>query len=421
MRWYHMVVAFVAGWVLAMTLAATPYGGDIAQVVGPGTIAQLQTPWGMRIAFAPFWEAWQVVDAVFYAREKIDHTRMIKGAIDGMLASLGDKYTFYQEPEKAKQTSDDMRGKTVGIGIYLRITDGKAYVWKPITDAPATKAGVQHDDQIIAVDAVQIAPLIAGKSVDDAAVAIAALVRGEAGTSVTLTLQRGNAPTFPITITRAEFVLPSVEWQTLPDNIAYIHISEFKTNTPEILANGMRAFADAKPRGYILDLRHNPGGLLDSAQGVLGLFYDGTALYEQRATGVLKEFHTTAPAAIIPFPTVRLIVLMDGNSASASEIVAGALRDRYPDVQLVGTQSFGKGIVQNIYPLSNGGTIRLTISQWLTPNRIAIHGIGLTPDIVVNDDATATANAPCVADRKPVGTATQCRDPQLKTAIGLIP
>jgi carboxyl-terminal processing protease len=421
MRWYHTVVAFVAGWLLAMTLAATPYGGDIAQVVGPGTIAQLQTPWGVRLAFAPFWEAWQVVDAVFYAREKIDHTRMIKGAIEGMLASLGDKYTFYQEPEKAKQTSDDMKGKTVGIGIYLRITDGKAYVWKPIADAPATKAGVRHDDQIIAVDTTQVATLIAGKSVDEAAVAIAALVRGEAGTSVTLTLQRGNDPQFALTITRAEFVLPSVEWQLLDDNIAYIHISEFKSNTPEILVTGMQTFADAKPRGYILDLRDNRGGLLDSAQGVLGLFYEGTALYEQRATGVLKEFFTTAPATPVPVPTARLVVLINENSASASEIVAGALRDRYPDVQVVGTQSFGKGIVQNIYPLSNGGTIRLTISQWLTPNKIAIHGIGLTPDIVVNDDATATVNAPCVVDRKSVGTATQCRDPQLKTAIGLIP
>ncbi|NBU63438.1 MAG: S41 family peptidase [Chloroflexia bacterium] len=421
MRWYHTVVAFVAGWVLAMTLAATPYGGDIAQVVGPGTIAQLQTPWGMRIAFAPFWEAWQVVDAVFYAREKIDHARMIKGAIDGMLASLGDKYTFYQEPEKAKQTSDDMRGKTVGIGIYLRITDGNAYVWKPIANAPATKAGVQHDDQIIAVDAVQIATVIAGKSVDEASVAIAALIRGEAGTTVTLTLQRGTATPFRVTITRAEFVLPSVEWQTLAGNIAYIHISEFKTNTPDILVRGMREFGASKPRGYILDLRHNPGGLVDSAQGVLGLFYDGTALYEQRATGVRKEFRTTAPATPVALPTARLIVLIDGNSASASEIVAGALRDRYPDVQLVGTQSFGKGIVQNIYPLSNGGTIRLTISQWLTPNRIAIHGVGLTPDLVVDDDATATANAPCVAERKPAGTATLCRDPQLNAAIGLIP
>ncbi len=421
MRWYHTVAAFVSGWVLAMTLAATPYGGDIAQVVGPGTIAQLQTPWGVRMAFAPFWEAWQVVDAVFYAREKIDHTRMIKGAIEGMLASLGDKYTFYQEPEKAKQTSDDMKGKTVGIGIYLRITDGKAYVWKPITDAPAIKAGVRHDDQIIAVDTVQIAPLIAGKSVDEAAVAIAALVRGEVGTSVTLTLQRGNDPQFALTITRAEFVLPSVEWQLLDDNIAYIHISEFKSNTPEILTAGMRTFADTKPRGYILDLRGNRGGLLDSAQGVLGLFYEGTALYEQRATGVLKEFTTTAPATPVPLPTTRLVVLINENSASASEIVAGALRDRYPDVQIVGTQSFGKGIVQNIYPLSNGGTIRLTISQWLTPNYTAIHGIGLTPDIIVNDDAAATANAPCVVDRKPVETATQCRDPQLKTAIGLIP
>ncbi len=421
MRWYYTVAAFVAGWVLAMTLAATPYGGDIAQVVGPGTIAQLQTPWGVRMAFSPFWEAWQVVDAVFYDRPKIDHTRMIKGAVEGMLATLGDKYTFYQEPEKAKQTSDDMQGKTVGIGIYLRITDGNAFVWKPIPGAPAIKAGVRHDDQIIAVDSVQITPLITGKTIDEASVSIAALVRGRQGTNVSLTLRRGTALPFTLTITRAEFVLPSVEWQTLPDNIAYIHISEFKTNTPEILAKGMQKFAETKPRGYILDLRHNPGGLLDSAQGVLGLFYDGTALYERRATSLLSEFHTTPSNPSIPFPTARVVVLIDGNSASASEIVAGAMRDRYPDVQLVGTQSFGKGIVQNIYPLSNGGTIRLTISQWLTPNQNAIHGIGLTPDIVVDDDATATANAPCVTDRKPEGTATLCRDPQLKTAIGLIP
>jgi carboxyl-terminal processing protease len=115
-----------------------------------------------------------------------------------------------------------------------------------------------------------------------------------------------------------------------------------------------------------------------------------------------------------------LYILVDERSASASEVVAGALRDRYPGTLLIGTQTFGKGIVQNIYPLSNGGTIRLTMSQWLTPNKLHIHGTGLTPDITVNDDPAARADAPCVADRMPKAGETLCRDPQLTTVLGLI-
>ena len=184
MQWLRYIAVFFAGWLCAMLLAATPYAGDIARVIGPGAIAQLQTPWGLRVAFAPFWETWQLVDSSYYDRYQIDHSRMIKGAIDGMLATLDDKYTFYQEPEVAAQTRDNMRGVTAGIGIYLRIIDGKVFVWRPIAEAPAVKAGIQQDDQILAIDDEQVDDIIRDLDDSDAVQAIATRIRGDVGTQV---------------------------------------------------------------------------------------------------------------------------------------------------------------------------------------------------------------------------------------------
>lgn len=420
MRWQSIAVGFVAGWLCAVLLAATPYAGDMARYLGPGTLAQLQTPWGLRVAFAPFWEAWQVVDAVFYKRDNIDHTRMIKGAISGMLATLDDKYTFYQDPEKAQQTQDDMQGKTAGIGVYVRVNNGAVEIWKLIEDAPAARAGVQVNDVIVAIDDTDVTAIVANKPSDEVIPAVAALIRGRASTAVRLTIQRAQQTPFEVVLTRAEIVIPSVEWRMLPANIAYIRISEFKGNTAEILAGGMQSLADARPRGYIVDVRNNPGGLLDSAQAVLGLFYTGTALWEERAAGVQHEMLTIAPRTPVTQPTAPIVVLINGGTASASEVLTGALRDRYAQITVVGEQSFGKGIVQNIYPLTNGGTIRLTISQWLTPNKTAIHGVGITPDIVVSDSADTQALAPCVANRQPADGQTLCRDEQLMRALQLL-
>lgn len=420
MRWQSIAVGFVAGWLCAVIVAATPYAGDMSRYLGPGTLAQLQTPWGLRMAFAPFWEAWQVVDAVFYKRDNIDHTRMIKGAISGMLATLDDKYTFYQDPEKAQQTQDDMQGKTAGIGVYVRLNKGAVEIWKLIPDAPAAQADLRVDDVIMAIDGTDVVTLVASKTSDEAIPAVAALIRGKPGTAVRLTIQRGQQVPFDVVLQREEIVIPSVEWRMLTPDIAYIRISEFKGNTAEILAGGMPTLTAAKPRGYIVDLRNNPGGLLDSAQAVLGLFYTGTALWEERAAGVQREMLTIAPRTPVTPPNVPIIVLINGGTASASEVVTGALRDRYVQTTVVGEQSFGKGIVQNIYPLTNGGTIRLTISQWLTPNKTAIHGVGITPDIVVTDDANAQTLVPCVANRQPVDGQTECRDPQLAQALQLL-
>lgn len=420
MQWLRYIAVFFAGWLCAMLLAATPYAGDIARVIGPGAIAQLQTPWGLRVAFAPFWETWQLVDSSYYDRYQIDHSRMIKGAIDGMLATLDDKYTFYQEPEVAAQTRDNMRGVTAGIGIYLRIIDGKVFVWRPIAEAPAVKAGIQQDDQILAIDDEQVDDIIRDLDDSDAVQAIATRIRGDVGTQVKLQLQRGDAEPYEVTLTRAEIILPSVEWEIIDNDVGYIRISEFKGNSPDILDKGMRELTAQPLRGYIIDLRGNPGGLLDSAQRILGYFYEGTALWEVRSAGARRELFTIAPEVPLDKPSQPILVLIDADSASASEVVAGALHDKYPNARLVGVQSFGKGIVQSIYPLSNGGTARLTVSQWMTPNFSAIHKRGLTPNIVVEDVGDAPSDAPCVANRRPDDGQLLCRDPQLMRALEVL-
>jgi len=418
--WLSIVVAFVAGWVSAMVLAGTPYAGDMARVIGPGSLVQLQTPWGLRVAFAPFWETWQLVDAVFFERERIDHPRMIQGAIDGMLATLDDRYTFYQEPEKAKQTSENMQGTMAGIGAYLRREEQRVTIWKLIADAPAEQAGLRSGDEFIRIDDVLVSDVVAEVAADQVLARVASLLRGDVGTTVEVEVRRPEGTTLIVELTRAEIILPSVEWQILPNNVGYITISDFKANTPDVLQTGMQEMAAAGVRGYILDLRGNPGGLLDSARRVLGLFYAGTALWEQKATGAVREL-VTLPPDDYTFPTLPVVVLMDENSASASEVVAGALRDRVAGTQIVGSQSFGKGIVQNIYPLSNGGTTRLTVAQWLTPERTVIHGIGLTPDVVVANADDTPADAPCVRQNQPAPAQTACQDAPLMRAFAMFP
>src|SRR5215211_1003764 len=210
-----LCVGFLAGWFSAIVLGGRiPLDGDIAAALGPGRGANQATPQQLRTQFSVFWEVWNLVDGEFYHRAPLDQQRMIQGAIKGMLDSLGDQYTVYQEPELASQTQEHMQGKLGGIGTYLRITDGKAYLWKPVKNAPAALAGLRQDDEIVKIDDQDVATLIAGLDINQAAVKVASKLRGEPGTTVRLTLRRTpNAPPFDVTLTRADIVIPSVEGQ----------------------------------------------------------------------------------------------------------------------------------------------------------------------------------------------------------------
>jgi carboxyl-terminal processing protease len=346
---------------------------------------------------------------------------MIQGAIKGMLATLDDQYTIYQEPDLAAQTNDHLQGTLEGIGAYIRISDGKAYIDKPLKDSPALVAGLQENDEIVQVDGVAIAPLIAGLDMNEAIVKVSAKIRGPKGTTVKLTIHRASSDqAFDVAIVRAQVLIGSVTSQMLDGRLAYIQISEFKATTTQEFDAALRSLLPQQPKGIILDLRNNPGGYLTNAQDVLGRFYDGVALYEEDGSGRVQGLPTIGGASDNRAFNTPLVVLINGNSASASEIVAGALRDERPATYLLGEKTFGKGSVQNIHTLSDGGSARITIAHWLTPNKSAIHMIGITPQYVVPYAEDPASPVPCVAERRPPAGQSSCADTQLAAALKLL-
>jgi carboxyl-terminal processing protease len=280
---------------------------------------------------------------------------------------------------------------------------------------------LRQDDEIVKVDGVDIPGLIVGLDVNQASVKVAAKIRGPRGTTVNMTLRRdAGGPTFDVAIVRAQVVVGSIDSQLLDGGLAYIRIGEFKATTTREFDAALREMLPKNPKGIILDLRNNPGGFLVNAQDVLGRFYDGVALYEENGAGQLQELHVNVGPRDVRAFDIPLVVLVNGGSASASEIVAGALRDARPATYLIGEKTYGKGSVQNIHALSDGGSARITIAHWLTPHQDAIHKIGITPQYVVPYAEDASSPTPCVADRRPPAGQATCADTQLAAAIRLL-
>ncbi len=392
-------IAFVGGWISG-------------RGIGPASAS------GAADRFALLGEVWSLLETDFYGKAQLDPTTMVRGALGGMLASLDDDYTVYQEPEKAAQAAEYMQGRQGGIGTFLRITDGRVFLYKPIRGGPAIVAGLQQDDEIVVIDSDPVAPLIAGLSVDESAVKIGGLLRGDAGTQVQIAIRRGDAAPFALTLTRAEVVVPSVEWQMMPGQVAYIRIGEFKADTVQEFDTALAELLPQTPTGLILDLRGNPGGFLDGARGVLGRFYDGVALREVSADGREDTIRTLSGDLRVGARPV--VVLIDGGSASASEIVAGALREQLPGVQVVGETTYGKGSVQRIYALSDGGSARITTAHWRTPVGAEIQGVGVAPDASIAFADDPAAPVPCIADRLPPAGQTSCGDTQLARALAIL-
>jgi len=374
-------IAFIGGIAVALRWGnALP----VVAALGPVGAAQRQTPNNVEDTFRVFWEVWGLVDDKFYHTEPIDYQKMTYGAINGMLKSLGDDYTLFEEPEDAAQTRERMSGQFEGIGAYVEFKDGKLLIVSPIEESPAEKAGIQAGDQVLKVDGVELAPQLEGLDANDASRKAANLIRGPKGTSVNLTIFRSSSnETLELSITRDAIPLISVRQKMLAGNIAYVQLSEFKETTTDELDRALTDVLAQEPAGLILDLRNNPGGLLSTAREALGRFLPGgVALKEQFSDGstdVLEVIRDgNAPRAF----DVPMVVLTNGGSASASEILAGALRDR-GRATLVGEKTFGKGSVQSVERLSDGSSARITIAHYLTPNDHEVHKIGISPDVYV--------------------------------------
>lgn len=331
------------------------------------------TPDELQTLFAPFWEAWNIVHNQ-YVEQPVDDELLMQGAIRGMMDALGDEQTFYMEPQVYENETSSLQGQYEGIGAYVDTDGDYLTIVSPIEGSPADEAGLLPGDKVIAIDGEDMT----GVPPDQARLK----VLGPEGTTVHLTVAReGESEHLEFSITRAEINIVSAEGRMLEENVAYVDINTFGDLTTRELRDTLDTLLEQNPRGLIIDLRNNPGGYLSTSVEVASEFIDeGVILYEEYGDGRRDAHRALGNGRATDIP---LVVLINEGSASASEILAGALQD-YERATLVGMKSFGKGSVQNWVPLSNNqGAARVTIARWLTPDERQIDHIGLTPDVVV--------------------------------------
>jgi carboxyl-terminal processing protease len=369
---YPTILVVVA---IFLLVGACASGYIVGNVTSRGTTDSGSTSSGAEntdALFAPFWEAWQIVQTN-YLEQPVDEEKMMQGAIRGMLDSLGDQHTSYMSPAEFEDANAPLEGYD-GIGAYVN-TDGELLtIIEPIDGSPAEAADLRAGDQILAIDGEDVTGMLPENA--------RLKVLGPAGSTVILTILReGVEQPFDVEITRAHIVIPSVVSEMLEGQIAYVSLSTFGETSAEDLRNAIEQLLAQNPKALILDLRNNSGGYLDIAIDIGSLFLsDGVVAYEEYGDGTRITYETTGEAIAADIP---MIVLVNEWSASASELVAGALQDR-GRAQLVGATTFGKGTVQSWIPLSNDqGAVRVTIARWLTPNGNNVHEIGLTPDYEV--------------------------------------
>jgi carboxyl-terminal processing protease len=332
----------------------------------------IEIPAQTGASFDLFWEAWELLQNDFYGDLPTEE-EMTYGAIRGAINTLDDPFTAFIEPQTAAINREDDGGSFEGIGAYVTMEDGRLKIVNTFKEQPAEQAGLRRGDIVTQVDDTPIENMSIYEAI--------ALIRGPADTPVRLTILRDGEEPFEVEIIRARIDIPVVESEMKDGDIAYVQLLDFSTDASVKLAEATEALLEQNPQGLILDLRGNPGGWLHESILVAGLFMprDELVLIERLKDGSERTFETTdRPLA----PDIPMVVLVDGGSASASEIVAGALQDTDRAV-LIGEKTFGKGSVQLPHELSNGAELRVTIARWFTPNDRAIHGEGLEPDIGV--------------------------------------
>jgi carboxyl-terminal processing protease len=322
-----------------------------------------------RVDTTELQQAIQVIQSN-YVDTNLDATKLSHGTVQGLVASLNDPFSAYYDPVQYKRLQDSLQGQYSGIGIYLNFSAGYPVIAGTVPDSPAATAGLQSGDQILKVGDQDMK----GSTADQAT----ALIQGPNGTKVTLTISR-NGTSFTVTITRAEIHVASVRSSVIGDQVLYLRIYQFGASTSKEFADALSAGLKGA-KGVVLDLRGDPGGYISAADDVISQFVTTGETFELRGREGSVERHEVSGSHAAP--TVPLIVLVNANSASASEIVAGSLQVHHR-AKLVGTTTFGKGSVQLDFPLSDGSDLHLTIKRWYLPNGVTIDHKGLTPDIAV--------------------------------------
>ncbi len=400
-HWFLVLVFGVAmfgfGWQEGLQRAvgqSAPTSVPLEKVV----LEHTATPSNVTVDFSLFWKVWNLVQEKHIDRANLKADKMLYGAINGMLAATGDPYTNFFDPEENKRFTEVIAGSFQGIGAEMGIKDDVLTIVAPLDDSPAKNAGLQAGDKVLKINGEDASTLTLDEAV--------AKIRGPKGTSVTLTILRnGESENKDVMVKRDVIQIKSVKFDMKPDGIAWIRISQFGDSTSQEFTDAARQAVAQKAKGIIVDVRSNPGGLLDSSVNIAGYFLapKSPVVMEENASGSRKTLSASGNAAFARLP---IVVLIDEGSASASEILAGALKDDAPDrVTLVGVKSFGKGSVQDLLPVSDTTSLKITIAHWLTPSGKQINKEGIHPDVEVKltpDDVTAK------------------RDPQLDKALEIL-
>ena len=329
------------------------------------------------VDFKIFWNVWKEIKERYY-QTPISDRELYYGSLKGLLSGLHDPYSVYFDPDEAKKFISDLNESCVGIGAQIGIKDEKLKVVAPLENSPAMKAGVLSGDWIVLIDQKETN----GMSVEEAV----SLIHGEEGTEVILQISRiGSSDLKEIKIKREKITIDSVKWKIEEGNIMHISISSFNGDTSDLFNKAVQEALTKNVKGIVLDLRGNPGGLLVTAVNIASAWvgYDPIVVEKSREkTNVFKG--VTAPR----LNGIKTVVLVDGGSASASEIVSGALQDG-GYATLIGTKTFGKGVVQDYQDLPDGSALKITTAEWFTPKGRSIHKTGLEPDIKVDFDVEA--------------------------------
>lgn len=378
-----ILIAILAGFfVLGVFSAGLLYGAKngilINNLVRVGTGKVLNkdiTPkqYLQDVSFSLYWDLWDTIQKRYYDFKNVKEVDMFYGSLAGMVAALNDPYSVFLSPQVNEEFTDELSGKFEGIGAEIGIRKDQLTIIAPLPDTPAFRAGLKIGDKILAIDGIDTQGMALDKAVS--------LIRGEKGTKVKLTIATASDNEIKdVEIVRDTIKIISVTWEQKNNETAYIKISYFNEDTFERFRQAVAEALKNNPKNIILDLRGNPGGFLDTAVKIASYWVDNQPV-------VLEKLYD---GSITPFPAVgkpvlkdkKTYILINGGSASASEIVAGALQD-YNLATVVGEQSFGKGSVQDLINFVDGSAVKLTVAKWLTPKSNAIDQVGITPDVVV--------------------------------------
>jgi carboxyl-terminal processing protease len=349
-----------------------------------------------KVDFSLFWKVWDLVKEKHVDKNSLDAQKMVYGAINGMLRATGDPYSNFFDPEESKMFSQDIAGSFDGIGAELGVKDEILTVVAPLDDSPAKKAGLRSGDKILRIDGKSSLDLTIDEAVD--------MIRGKRGTQVNLTiLHDGDDDATEVTITRGRITIDSVKLQFKDDDIAYLKLIKFSEDIDDQFDAAVNQIIAKKSKGIILDLRDNPGGLLDKSVEIASRMISKGQIVvsEEDSNGNKNSLYTSGGDKLSSIP---MVVLINEGSASASEILAGALKDDR-GLTLIGEKTFGKGCVQQLMDLPGGSSVKITVAKWLTPKGEYIMDQGISPDVEVKMTSEDYENE---------------RDPQLDKALEII-